>query len=262
MEATGKLHLDVASVISKTEIKVAVINPRQVRDFARAAGKLAKTDAIDAAVLAHFAEVMQPTARTLPSDQTRQLNDMVTRRHQLVEMITAEKNRLPGSTGRVRADIEATIDWLQGRLADLETDLDSFIEQEERLRKQDELLQSVPGIGPVASRTLIAELPELGQLNNKQIAALVGVAPLNRDSGQKRGKRKIWGGRACVRSVLYMAAVVGMRFNPVIKAFYERLRKTGKPAKVVLTACIRKLLVILNTMVKHQTPWQYQEQHS
>lgn len=262
LEATGKLHLDVATAIAKTEIKVAVINPRQVRDFARAAGKLAKTDALDAAVLAHFAEVMQPTARTLPSEQTRQLNDMVTRRHQLVEMITAEKNRLPGSTGRVRADIELTIGWLQERLADLEKDLDSFIEQEERLRKQDELLQSVPGIGPVASRTLLAELPELGQLNNKQIAALVGVAPLNRDSGQKRGKRRIWGGRACVRSVLYMAAVVGMRFNPVIKAFYERLRKTGKPAKVVLTACIRKLLVILNTMVRKQTPWQPQEQHS
>jgi transposase len=262
LEATGKLHLDVATAIAQTEVKVAVINPRQIRDFARATGKLAKTDALDAAVLAHFAEVMQPTARTLPSEQTRQLNDLVTRRHQLVEMITAEKNRLPGSTGRVRTDIESTIAWLQRRLADLEQDLESFIEQEERLRKQDELLQSVPGIGPVASRTLIAELPELGQLNNKQIAALVGVAPLNRDSGQKRGKRSIWGGRAYVRSVLYMAAVVGMRFNPVIKSFYERLRKTGKPAKVVLTACIRKLLVILNTMVKKQTSWQHQEQHN
>jgi transposase len=198
---------------------------------------------------------MQPQVRSLPSEQIRQLNDLVTRRHQLVEMITAEKNRLLGSSGRVREDIETTIAWLQTRLSDLEKELNKLIEQEERLRKQDDLLQSVPGIGPVAASTLMAELPELGQLSNKQIAALVGVAPLNRDSGQKRGKRSVWGGRSAVRSVLYMAAVVGIRFNPVIKEFYERLRKTGKPAKVVLTACMRKLLVILNAMVRHQTRW-------
>jgi transposase len=199
---------------------------------------------------------MQPSARPLPSEKTQKLNDLVTRRHQVVEMLTAEKNRLQGMTGVVREDIEANIDWLEKRLRQLEQQLQELIEQAPVLQEQDNLLQSVPGVGPVIASTLLAELPELGHLNHKQISALVGVAPMNRDSGQKLGKRSTWGGRSAIRAALYMGAVAGMRFNPVIKKFYERLKKAGKPAKVVLTACMHKLLIILNTMMKHKTPWQ------
>lgn len=256
LEATGRLHIEAATAIANAGIAIAVLNPRQIRDFARATGRLAKTDAIDAQILAHFAEVMQPSVRPLPSEQTQKLNDLVTRRHQVVEMLTAEKNRLQGMSGVVREDIEANIDWLKKRLTHLEQQLQELIEQAPVLQEQDNLLQSVPGVGPVVASTLLAELPELGQLSHKQISALVGVAPLNRDSGQKRGQRSTWGGRSAIRAALYMAAVVGMRFNPVIKQFYERLKKAGKPAKVVLTACMHKLLIILNAMMKHKTLWQ------
>lgn len=256
LEATGGLHLSAASAIESAGIAVAVVNPRQVRDFAKAAGKLAKTDAIDAQVLAHFAEVMQPPVRPLLNEQMQQLKDLVARRHQLVEMMTAEKNRLSGMSQVTKEDIEENIKWLQKRIKQVEQKLEELVEQIESLKQRNRILQSVPGIGPAVASTLLAGLPELGQLSHKQISALVGVAPLNHDSGQKRGKRSIWGGRAAVRSLLYMAVVVGIRHNPVIKAFYERLRKAGKIAKVALTACMHKLLIILNAMVKHKTLWQ------
>lgn len=256
LEATGGLHLSAASAIESAAIVVAVVNPRQVRDFAKAAGKLAKTDAIDAQILAHFAEVMQPPARPLLDEQMQQLKDLVARRHQLVEMMTAEKNRLSGMSQVAKEDIEENIKWLQKRIKQVEQRLEELVQQNESLKQRNKILQSVPGIGPAVASTLLAGLPELGQLGPKQISALVGVAPLNHDSGQKRGKRSIWGGRAVVRSLLYMAVVVGIRHNPVIQAFYERLRKAGKIAKVALTACMHKLLIILNAMVKHKTFWQ------
>lgn len=256
MEATGGFHLSAATAIESAGIAVAVVNPRQVRDFAKAAGKLAKTDAIDAQVLAHFAEVMQPPVRPLLNEQMQQLKDLVARRHQLVEMMTAEKNRLSGMSQIIKKDIEENIKWLQTRIKQVEQKLEELVERIESLKQRNTILQSVPGIGPAVATTLLAGLPELGQLSHKQISALVGVAPLNHDSGQKRGKRRIWGGRAALRSLLYMAVVVGIRFNPVIKDFYERLRKAGKIAKVALTACMHKLLIILNAMVKHKTLWQ------
>ncbi len=256
LEATGGLHLAAANAIESAGIAVAIVNPRQVRDFAKAAGKLAKTDAIDAQVLAHFAEVMQPPVRPLLNEQMQQLKGLVARRHQLVEMMTAEKNRLSGMSQVVKEDIEENIKWLQRRIKQVEQKLEELVEQIESLKQRNKILQSIPGIGSAVASTLLAGLPELGQLSHKQISALVGVAPLNHDSGQKRGKRSIWGGRAAVRSLLYMAVVVGIRFNPVIKNFYERLRKAGKIAKVALTACMHKLLVILNAMVKHKTLWQ------
>jgi transposase len=256
VEATANWHVPLVSVLSEAGLPVAVINPRQARNFARATGQLAKTDVIDARVLAHFAEAIRPPVRILPDGQTRELAEWVQRRHQIVEMLTAERNRLRAMLGAAKRDIEEHIDWLEKRLTRLDSELEGSIARHPLWNELSTLLCSVPGIGPVVSATLIANLPELGSLSHKQIAALAGVAPLNRDSGQTRGHRTTWGGRAPVRSVLYLACVVGIRFNPVVRRFYQRLKKAGKPTKVALVACMHKLLVSLNAMAKTKTPWQ------
>jgi len=255
LEATGGLEGPLVGALATAGLPVVVVNPRQVRDFAKATGTLAKTDALDAAVLAHFAAAVRPTPRPLPDAATQTLAALVTRRRQLVEMLTAERNRLGSAPRVLRAEIQAHLTWLQRRLARLDTDLGQAIRTSPVWRVQDDLLRSVPGVGPVLSATLLASLPELGTLNRKAIAALVGVAPLNRDSGTLRGRRRVWGGRAAVRAVLYMGTLVAVRHNPVLRAFYQRLRAVGKLPKVALTACMRKLLTILNAMLKHQTPW-------
>jgi transposase len=256
VEATGGLERPLLRALVDAALPVIVVNPRQVRDFAKATGQLAKTDALDAQVLARFAEVIQPTLRVLPDPQTQELAAVLARRRQVLAMQGAEHNRLDRAPGRVRKRIEAHLRWLRDELARLDADLDDLIQQSPIWRAREELLQSVPGIGPVMSRTVLAELPELGLLNRKQIAALVGVAPFNRDSGRLRGHRTIWGGRASVRRVLYMAALVATRWNPVIRLCYQRLRAAGKAPKVALVAAMRKLLTILNAMVHHGTPWQ------
>ncbi|MGH7148982.1 MAG: IS110 family transposase [Nitrospiraceae bacterium] len=255
LEATGGLEVPLTGALVAAGLPVVVVNPRHVRDFAKAAGKLAKTDALDAQVLAHFAEVMRPEPRPLPDEQTQTLAAILMRRRQLVEMLTAEKNRLASARKPVRTSLRAHITWLERELAHTDRDLAQAIRESPVWHEKDELLRSVPGVGPVLTATLLANLPELGTLTGKQIAALVGVAPLNRDSGTLRGKRTVWGGRAQVRAVLYMGAIVAARFNPVIRAFYRRLCAAGKAKKVALTACMRKLLIILNAMVKHRTPW-------
>jgi len=234
---------------------VVVVNPRQVRDFAKATGQLAKTDHIDAVVLARFTEAVRPAVRPLPDEITLELRALIARRRQITEMIVAENNRLGGVSKAVKKRIDAHIRWLEAELGRADKDLDQSIRHSPIWQENQDLLRTVPGIGPVVSRSLIAELPELGKLNRKQIAALVGVAPLNRDSGTLRGRRSIWGGRAAVRAVLYMAALVASRHNGVIRAFYQRLRSAGKAPKVALVACMRKLLTILNAMIKHKTRW-------
>lgn len=255
LEATGGLERPVVRALVAAAVPVIVVNPRQVRDFARATGQLAKTDRLDARVLARFAEVVRPALR-LPLDPlTEELGALLARRRQLLEMLTAEKNRLHTAPKRVQKRITAHITWLTTELERVDTDLDEAIQQSPVWREQEDLLRSVPGIGPVLSRTLLAELPELGRLNRKQIAALVGVAPLNRDSGALRGRRTIWGGRASVRAALYMATLTATKWNPVIRAAYQRLRTAGKAPKVALVACMRKLLTILNAMMKHQCRW-------
>jgi len=256
LEATGGLQMPVAGALAVAGLSLAMVNPRQVRDFARATGRLAKTDRLDAQVLAHFAEAVQPAPHALPDVQTQELTALVTRRHQVIEMLTAEKNRLRATRPEsVRQRLQDHIRWLQQELGGLDKDLDHTIRQSPLWREKDNLLRSVPGIGPVVSITLLANLPELGTLSRHQIAALVGVAPLNRDSGRFRGKRMVWGGRARVRAALYMAALTATRYNPIIKAFYHRLCEAGKARKVALTACMRKLLTILNSMLKHRQPW-------
>ena len=261
LEATGGMEIPLTSALATAGLPVVVVNPRQVRDFAKASGHLAKTDALDAQVLAQFAEVMRPQPRPLPDAETRALAAQLTRRRQLVEMLTAEKNRLLSASSPIRKRVRTHIVWLERELEHTNTDLAEAIRQSPVWREKDELLRSVPGVGPVVTSTLLASLPELGTLTNKQIAALVGVAPLNRDSGRLRGRRTVWGGRAQVRAVLYMSAIVAARFNPVIRTFYQRLCRAGKAKKVALTACMRKLLVILNTMIKHRTPWREVEAH-
>jgi transposase len=236
-------------------LPVALINPRQARHFAKATGHLAKTDALDAAVLAHFAAAVRPTPRPLPDEATQRLGDLVTRRRQLVAMRTAEYNRRSRASQALQDEIQRHIDWLEQRIADLDLELRQQIRRSPIWRKHDDLLQSMPGVGPILSRTLLAELPELGTLDRRAIAALVGVAPLNRDSGTWRGKRCIGGGRGHIRAVLYMAAVTAARCNPWIRAFYQRLRATGKTVKVALTACMRKMLTILNAIMKHRESW-------
>ena len=255
LEASGGIEAPVAGELSEAGLGVVVINPRQVRDFARATGRLAKTDAIDALVLAQFAEAVKPPVRPLPTEAEQALRALMARRRQLVAMITSERNRLPKATAHVRPGIEEHIAWLKVRLDDLNNDLHRLIESSPLWRAKDLLLQSVPGVGPVASSTLLTHLPELGQLNRKEIASLVGVAPHNRDSGRFRGKRTVWGGRAPVRTVLYMATLAATRYNPVVQAFYTRLCESGKPKKVALTAAMRKLLTILNVMAREQKPW-------
>ena len=259
LEATGGLERAATAALATAGLPVVVVNPRQARDFARATGQLAKTDALDARALAHFADVIRPTPRPLPDAQTQALRALLGRRQQLIVMRTAEQNRLAGTCGRIQTDIEAHITWLNERLATLDDDLETLLRASPLWRENDDLLQSTPGIGPVCARTFLLELPELGTLTRQQIAALVGVAPLNCDSGTLRGRRMIWGGRAHVRTVLYMGTLVATRYNPQSKAFYERLLAAGKVKKVALTACMRKLLTILNAMLKHRTPWHAQE---
>ena len=256
LEATGDHETLVATTLASTGLPVAVVNPRQVRQFARAVGQLAKTDALDAHVLARFAEVVRPAPRPLRDDAAQSLAGLVARRRQVVAMLVAEQQRLSAQPAALRTRVQEHIDWLREERDRLDGALQTQLRQSPVWRATEALLRSVPGVGPVVAATLVAELPELGQLNRKQIAALVGVAPLACESGTLRGRRIVWGGRAQVRAVLYMSVVVGRRWNPVIRAFYERLRAAGKPAKVALTACMRKLLTILNAMVRQQTRWQ------
>ena len=255
LEATGAYHRNVTSALVAAGIPVAVVNPRQVRDFARSTGQLAKTDRLDAAMLARFAAVVRPTPRPMPSEETLELAALLERRRQLVEMLTAEKNRLQVARKPVRPSLKQVIRTLEKALATADDEIDRWIRQSPAWRAQDELLQSVPGVGPQTARMLIAALPELGRLTRREAAALVGVAPLACDSGTFRGQRRCWGGRSHIRAVLYMAAVAGTRFNPVLRIFYRRLRAAGKPAKVALTACMRRLITILNAIVKTQQPW-------
>ena len=255
LEATGGLEGHLVAQLATSNLPVAVVNPRQVRDFAKATGKLAKTDAIDASVLAHFAQAVGPTPRPLPSEEAEVLKAILVRRRQLSEMLVAERNRMSTSAPSVRRGIQAHVIWLKAQIKSTDGDLDGRLRESAVWREKDNLLQSVPGIGPVVSLTLIALLPELGTLNRKQVAALVGVAPLNRDSGTLRGKRSIWGGRATVRAALYMGALVASRHNPILKAFYARLLAAGKLKKVALVACMRKLLTILNAMLRHRCVW-------
>lgn len=255
VEPTGGLELPLTAALAAAGVPVAVINPRQVRDFAKATGRLAKTDRLDAQVLAHFAHAVQPTPRPLPDAQTQELAALLARRQQLVQMLTAEKNRLGTTRPPVCQRVRAHIRWLKQELADTDKLLSNTIRESPLWRAKDDLLQSVKGIGPVVSITLMADLPELGILDRQQIAALVGLSPLNRDSGVLRGKRRIWGGRARVRAALYMATLVATRHNTVIKPFYQRLLAAGKVKKVALTACMHKLLTILNAMVKTNRPW-------
>lgn len=259
LEATGGLERIAAAALATAGLPVVIVNPRQARDCARATGQLAKTDALDARALAHFADVIRPTPRPLPDTQTQELRAILSRRQQLISMRTAEQNRLAGTSERLTQDIEAPIAWLNARIATLDDALETMLRASPLWRENDDLLQSVPGIGPVCARTLLLALPELGTLTRQQIAALVGVAPLNCDSGTLRGRRTIWGGRAHVRTVLYMGTLVATRFNPRIKVFYQRLLAAGKLKKVALTACMHKLVTILNAMLKHRTSWQAQE---
>jgi transposase len=256
VEATGGREGTLVGALAAAGLTVAVVNPRQVRHFAQAIGQLAKTDALDAQVLARFAEVVQPTPRPLPDAQAQQLSALVARRRQVVGMLTAERQRVPTATPTVRARIQDHIAWLEQELADQETALHDLLRATPLWRAQEDLLRSVPGIGPQTACTLIAELPELGHLDRKAIAALVGVAPFNCESGTLRGRRRVWGGRAAVRAALYMATLVATQRNPVIRPYYQRLCAAGKPKKVALVACMHKLLGIPNAMVRHQTPWQ------
>ena len=255
LEATGGFETAAVAALAQADLPVVVANPRQVRDFARATGQLAKTDQIDAQVLALFAERVRPEVRPLPDEEARILDALLTRRRQVLQMLTAEKNRLGFAPKPVQPGIGKHIRWLERQLADVDGDLERRVQESPVWRAKENLLRSVPGIGPVVSRTLLAELPELGRLNRKEIAALVGVAPLARDSGTLRGRRMVFGGRASVRAALYMAALVASRRNPTIRAFYERLIARGKPPKVALTACMRKLLTILNAIARTERPW-------
>jgi transposase len=256
IEATGGMEMPLAAALSQARLPVVVVNPRQVRDFAKAVGRLAKTDRIDAEILAHFGEAVKPDVRLLKDEDTQTLAAVVTRRRQVIEMLTAEKNRLGISPKVVHKDIQQHISWLQGRLENIDRHLDSAIRKSPVWREKDDLLRSVPGVGQVLSVSLITGLPELGTLSRRQIASLVGVAPLNCDSGLFRGKRTVWGGRAHIRSVLYMATLSASRVNPAISCFYRRLIEAGKKPKVALTACMRKLLGILNAIIKNKIPWQ------
>lgn len=255
LEATGAYHRDVTSALVAAGLPVVVVNPRHVREFARSTGQLAKTDRLDAVLLARFAAAVRPTPRPLPSEATLELAALVERRRQLVEMLTAEKNRLSVARAPVRSSVQQVIRALKKALAQADDEVDGWIRRSPVWRAQEELLRSVPGVGPQTARLLIASLPELGRLTRREIAALVGVAPFACDSGTLRGRRHCWGGRRQIRAVLYMAAVTAARCNPIIRACYRRLRAAGKPAKVAITACMRRLIIILNAMTKTQQPW-------
>lgn len=256
LEATGGCEISAVAAMVEASLPVAVVNPRQVRDFAKATGQLAKNDALDAGVLALFADKVRPPLRALPDKETRALGDLVARRRQISGMLTMEKNRFKQASSPMSREIKDHIQWMEKRMKVLEDQLHELLISSPLWKEKDELLQSAPGVGSALSVTLLAELPELGTLNRRQIAALVGIAPFVRDSGHWRGKRFIWGGRAAVRATLYMGALVATRHNPVIQAFYKRLRAAGKAPKLALTACMRKLLTILNSMMKNRTPWQ------
>lgn len=255
LEPTGGFEMLVVAELTHAGLAAVVVNAKRVRDFARATGRLAKTDKLDAKVLAHFAAAVRPAVRNLKNAEEEQLTALLTRRRQVLDMLTVEKNRLVTVRAKMHADIAAHIHWLSTSLKTLDREIADFITGTPVWKAKDALLQSVPGVGPVTSATLLGLLPELGKLNRQEIAALVGVAPVNKDSGKKHGKRRVYGGRADVRSVLYMAALAAKKFNPVIKKFYERLIKQGKEKKVALTACMRKLLVILNAMMHTNQPW-------
>jgi transposase len=255
LEATGGLEVNVVAALAAAGVPVAMINPHQARDFARATGELAKTDTIDARILALFAQKIRPEVRPLPSDETRELDAMLTRRRQLIDIRTGERNRLQQASAVVRPSIEEHIAWLNARVEEVDTALQERIQASSVWREKDSLLQSAPGVGPTLSFSLLSGVPELGTLNRQKVSKLVGIAPLARDSGQMRGQRRIWGGRADVRSVLYMATLSAIRYNPVISKFYQHLVARGKPKKVAIVACMRKLLSILNRMLKDSTSW-------
>lgn len=255
LEATGGLEIPLASALAAERLPVTVVNPRQVRDFAKSMGQLAKTDTLDAKVLARFAAAVRPKVRPIKDQETRELTALVTRRRQLVEMLGTEKTRIKQVSEPIRQNIQTHIAWLRDRIREMDQDLSKTLKNSSVWRENDQIIQSVPGAGPVLSTNLLANVPELGTLNRRQIAALVGLAPLNRDSGKFRGRRCIWGGRASVRAVLYMVAVTAMQHNSVIRTFYQHLIKEGKSFKVAITACMRKLLTIINTMVKNRTQW-------
>lgn len=255
LEATGGYETRAATALASAGIPVAVINPRQVRHYARSVGRLAKTDRIDAEMLARFAVAVKPEVRPLPDNATRELEALISRRRQLLAMITAEKNRLGTALPSTRKQLTEHIAWLQRQLRRVDEDSDRLIRQSPVWRAKEDLLKTVPGVGDVTARTLLALMPELGTLDEKEIAALVGVAPFNQDSGAQRGRRRVWGGRARVRGALYMAAFVSTQHNPILKAFYARLRAAGKPVKVALVACMRKLLIILNAIIRDGRPW-------
>jgi len=257
LEATGGYETVVASRLAAAGLPLAVVNPRQIRDFARATGRLAKTDALDAAAIAHFGEAVRPMPRPVPEAEALLLGELVARRRQVIEMMVAERNRQRLITARrLLKAIERHLDQLQAQLSELDNDIDQAIRGTPAWRADDDLLESVPGVGPTTARTLIAELPELGRLTRRQVSALVGVAPINRDSGTRRGVRAIAGGRAGVRTCLYMATLVATRRNPPIAAHYRKLREAGKPAKVAIVACMRKLLTILNAILRDRRAWQ------
>lgn len=259
MEATGGFERPVRAVLEQAGLPCAVVNPRQVRDFAKSKNILAKTDSLDALVLASFGEKMEPKARPGKDKETQELEAIVTRRRQLIGILTGEKNRLGQvASEKMRTNIQEHISWIEKCLKDLEKDMRKRIKQMPEWREKAKIICSVPGIGPVTMCTMLALFPELGKLSRKQIASLAGLAPFNRDSGKFRGQRRIWGGRAPVRSVLYMATLSAIRWNRVIKAFYTRLKEAGKKSKVAITACMRKLLIILNSMVRSGNMWQSQ----
>jgi transposase len=255
LEATGGLERPLVAALVVAQLPLVVVNPRQVRDFARAIGQLAKTDRIDAAVIAHFGEAVNPEVRPLPDHLTQQMDAMMTRRRQLVQMLAAERNHLVSAPAQVQNHVKEHISQLEELIKKLDQDIDQMITGSPIWKTKDDLLRSVKGVGPVLSRTLLAELPELGRLSRQEISKLVGVAPLNNDSGKYKGKRSCWGGRASVRGPLYMAALSATRCNPVIKEFYQRLLAKGKLKKVAIVACMRKMLIILNAMVKSDKPW-------
>jgi transposase len=257
LEPTGGFESPIVAALSAEGLPVAVVNARQIKEYARATGRLAKTDKIDSQVMAEFAGKINPPARPLRDEETEEIKTIMSRRRQLMEMLTAEKNRMAIARKPLKVSIQAHIDWLKNELDNLDNDLRKRIEDSPVWRVKDNLLQSIPGVGEVLSATLLAELPELGKLNRRQIAALVGVAPFNRDSGYMRGKRSIWGGRASIRTVLYMATLSSTRFNPVISEFFQKLVQRGKAKKVALVACMRRLLTIMNAILKTEKAWQY-----
>lgn len=255
LESTGGLELHAATELYSAGFPVCVVNPRQVRDFAKSLGILAKTDGVDSLALARFAEAVKPPIRRLPNEEEQAIKDLISRRRQLIDMMAQEKNRLTRAEGRIKTGITKHIEWLKKRIKDMDDELAEVISHSPSWSEKGDILKSVPGVGKVLSATLIADLPELGNLNRREIAALVGVAPFNRDSGTMRGKRTVWGGRRSVRKMLYMGVISAMKVNPVIKRFNEKLRACGKRPKVAIVACMRKLLVILNTMLKTRQMW-------